>query len=42
MISQLTILDMGRWGGGGMMAPKNVSDHCAKTLRMTKLKHCDF
>ena len=33
------------WGGGGMMAPQNVFDHCAQTLRKGKLKqffcyHC--
>ena len=36
----LTLFDMGG-GGGGMMVPQNVFDHCAKTLRKRKLKLCD-
>ena len=36
----LTLFDMG--GGGGMMAPKIVFDHCAQTLRRRKLKLSDF
>ena len=33
----LTLFDM-----GGMMAPQNVFDHCAQTLRKRKLKLGDF
>ena len=29
-------------GEGSMMAPKNVFDHCAQTLRSRKLKLGDF
>ena len=29
-------------GGGGMMAPQNVFDYCAQTLRRRKLKPGDF
>ena len=29
-------------GGGGMMAPQNVFDHCAQTLRRRKLKLGNF
>ena len=36
----LTLFDMG--GGGGMMAPQNVFNHCAETFWSRKLKHCDF
>ena len=35
----LTLFDM---GGGGMMAPQNVFDHCAETLWRRKLKLGDF
>ena len=34
----LTLFDM----GGAMMAPQNVFDHCAQTLRRRKLKLGDF
>ena len=37
----LTLFDM-REGGGGMMAPQNVFDHCAQTRRRRKLKLGDF
>ena len=37
--NRLTLFDM---GGGGMMAPQNVFDHCAQTLRRRKLKLGDF
>ena len=37
---KLTLFDMG--GGGMMMAPQNVFDHCAQTLRRKKLKLGDF
>ena len=34
-----TLFDMGGGGGRGeMMAPPNVLDHCAQTLRRRKLK----
>ena len=38
----------GRWGSltlfdmGAMMAPQNVFDHCAQTLKRRKLKLGDF
>ena len=35
----LTLFDM---GGGGMMAPQNVFDHCSQTLWRRKLKLGDF
>ena len=37
--SRLTLFDMGR---RGMMATQNAFDHCAQTLRKSKLKLCDF
>ena len=33
VLTVLTLFDM---GGGGMMAPQNVFDHCAQTLRRRK------
>ena len=37
--TKLTLFDM---GGGAMMAPQNVFDHCAQKLWRRKLKLGDF
>ena len=38
LLEILTLFDM----GGGMMAPQNVFNHCAQTLRRRKLEFGDF
>ena len=45
MFHHLTLFDMGGGGGGGggrMMAPQDVFDHSAQTLRRRRLKLGDF
>ena len=37
----LALFDIGH-GGGCMMAPQNVFEHCAQTLGRRKLKLADF